>query len=65
MQFLTLSGILSPVSERNNNMKNQMTMAELRRYSQDKAKRLKARAEAIQKNIDKNLSDINKQIETI
>ena len=60
-----MSGILFPVSERNNNMKNQMTMAELRRYSQDKAKRLKARAEAIQKNIDKNLSDINKQIETI
>ena len=53
------------MSERNNNMKNQMTMAELRRYTQDKAKRLKARAEAIQKNIDKNLSDINKQIETI
>ena len=65
MQFLTLSGILSPVSERNNNMKNQMTMAELRRYTQDKAKRLKARAEAMQKNIDKNLSDINKQIEKI
>ena len=65
MHCLTLSAILSPVSERNNNMKNQMTMAEIRRYSQDKAKRLKARAEAIQKNIDKNLSDINKQIETI
>ena len=53
------------MSERNNNMKNQMTMAELRRYTQDKAKRLKARAEAMQKNIDKNLSDINKQIEKI
>jgi 3-dehydroquinate dehydratase len=53
------------VSERKNNMKNTMTMAEIRRYSQDKAKRLKARAEAMQKNIDKNLSDINKQIEKI
>lgn len=41
------------MSERNNNMKNQMTMDELRRYTQDKAKRLKARAEAMQKSIDK------------
>ena len=63
MHCLTLSAILSPVSERKNNMKNQMTIAELRRYSQDKAKRLKARAEAIQKNIDKqtNRNDMKNQ----
>ena len=31
--------ILSPVSDRKNNMKNEMTLAEIRRYAADKRKR--------------------------
>ncbi len=39
MTFPVFSVRLFPVSERKNNMKNEMTLAEIRRYAADKRKR--------------------------